>query len=380
VVVIVSEARASTASGVIALGATECLVRPLGSEQIRRALDRAQAASEDAEPSLRSGESVAASLLGTSKPIDNVRDILRRVSPGSSTVLIRGESGTGKELVARAVHELSPRRAAPFVKVHCASLPDTLLESELFGYERGAFTGALSRKPGRVELADGGTLFLDEIGDIAPQMQVKLLRLLQDREYERLGGTSVMAADVRFIAATHRDLDAMVKSGEFREDLFYRLNVVTIWVPPLRARRDDIPLLAERFCSVACRLNDKHVSFSEEALSALRAMRWPGNVRQLQNLVEKLVVLSDDTEIGADQVQAELLQDRPPFSTQTSGIAADEPPESVIATLGEELRQTERRALERALQRAKGNRSLAARVLGVSRATLYKKLADHGLE
>src|ERR1700687_1658062 len=216
---------------------------------------------------------------------------IRRASGGNATVLIRGESGTGKELAARMIHRQSARATGPLIKVQCAALPESLLESELFGYEKGAFTGAACRKPGRVELAQGGTLFLDEIGDLTPMVQVKLLRLLQDREFEPLGGTRSRQADVRFIAATHRDLEAMMAKGEFREDLFYRLNVIPIWLPPLRARPEDAGLLARHFCAVFSAHHQKpETSLDPTALGALRAQKWPGNVRQLQNFIERLVI------------------------------------------------------------------------------------------
>ncbi len=325
-------------------------------------------------------------IIGESAAMQQVHDLVTRAAPGNATALIRGESGTGKELVARAMHEQSPRRGKPFVKVHCAALPDTLLESELFGYEKGAFTGAASRKPGRVELAEGGTLFLDEIGDITLAIQVKLLRLLQDKQYERLGGTETLDANVRFVAATHRDLDSMTKSGDFREDLFYRLNVVTIWLPPLRARRDDIEILAAHFCRAFAEADGRpDLHLTSDALAALRGQRWPGNVRQLQNFVEKLVVLAEGDSITAAHVKAEL-SERAPFATQATGAVAastaatttSRGPNDVLP-LSEELRKAERRALRRALDVAKGNRSLAARILGVSRGTLYNKLDEHGL-
>lgn len=325
---------------------------------------------------------------GQSKAMKHLVDQLQRAASGQATVLLRGESGTGKELVARALHAQSPRASGPFVKVHCAALPDTLLESELFGYERGAFTGAVSRKPGRVELAEGGTLFLDEIGDITPAFQVKLLRLLQEREYEALGGRHTLRANVRFVAATHRVLDEMVKTGEFREDLFYRLNVVTLWLPPLRARRDDIAPLAIRFCREFALANGKaDVRLSEEALRRLTRERWPGNVRQLQNFLEKLVVLTDQSLITAEDIELELSARGTSFATEQSqhtgarGLGVESAPSEHGAprTLSEEVRLAERKALVRALRSTQGNRTLAARVLGVSRATLYKKLDEHGL-
>jgi two-component system response regulator AtoC len=318
----------------------------------------------------------------------SVKELMAKVAPGNATVLIRGESGTGKELVARAIHEASPRRTGPFVKLHCAALPDTLLESELFGYERGAFTGATARKPGRVEVAEGGTLFLDEIGDITAAMQVKLLRLLQEREYERLGSTETRRADVRFLAATHRDLESMVSRGEFREDLFYRLNVVPLWLPPLRARRDDIPLLARHFCRVFGEASGKKaVALSDEAIATLRSQRWTGNVRQLQNLIERLVVLSNGALIGADDIRHELSA-KPAFATEVSLATQHHPksaapeapaPPAPVLPLSEEIRAAEKSALERALAQSQGNRSVAARLLGISRATLYAKMQEYGV-
>jgi two-component system response regulator AtoC len=317
--------------------------------------------------------------------------VLQRAAPGNATVLIRGESGTGKDLVARALHDLSARASQPFVKIDCASLPEALLESELFGYEKGAFTGAVARKPGRVELAERGTLFLDEIGELTAPLQAKLLRLLQDRELERLGGTKTIKVDVRVVAATHRDLETMVERGQFRQDLFYRLNVVPLWLPPLRARRDDIELLARHFCKVFGAANGKpDIALQPEALRALRGQRWPGNVRQLQNFMERLVVLADGPNLGEDSIRAELSR-QVRFVTQpgTSGGArlarsiatqVDVPgAASVVGPLDAELRVAEKKAIERALRHAGGNRSLAARLLGVSRSTLYAKLEEHGL-
>ena len=258
-------------------------------------------------------------LFGESEPMQKVFRLIERAAPGTATVLIRGESGTGKELVARAIVEKSPRRDKPFVQVQCSALPETLLESELFGYERGAFTGATARKLGRVEVADGGTLFLDEIGDITLATQVKLLRLLQERQFERLGGTEAITADVRFIAATHRDLEEMVRKGEFREDLFYRLNVVPLWLPPLRARQGDVELLAQSFCKRFAELHGRPgAALSRGALDVLCAERWPGNVRQLQNFVERLIVLSDNDTLSAEEVRAELRPDQP-FPTNAGG-------------------------------------------------------------
>jgi two-component system response regulator AtoC len=268
------------------------------------------------------------------------------------------------------------------VKLHCAALPDTLLESELFGYEKGAFTGAATRKPGRVELAHGGTLFLDEIGDISPAVQVKLLRVLQEREFERLGGTQTVKVDVRFVAATHRPLEELVKRGEFREDLFYRLNVVPVWLPPLRERPEDVEPLARHFLEVHAKANGRPpFTLTADGLTALQGQPWPGNVRQLQNFMERLVVLSDGPVLTGEDVAREL--SRQPGLSPTPSVAAPGSGAQTstvdTGTLESRRKDTERQALVDALKRAGDNRTLAARLLGISRRTLYNKLEEHGL-
>jgi transcriptional regulator with PAS, ATPase and Fis domain len=302
-----------------------------------------------------------------------MRDVLamiRKVAAGTSTVLVRGETGTGKELVARLLHDASPRKDEPYVRVHCAALPETLLEAELFGYEKGAFTGATQRKPGRVELAHKGTLFLDEIGDISPAVQVKLLRVLQEREFERVGGTQTIRVDVRFVAATHRDLEAMVARGELREDLFYRLNVVPITIPPLRAREGDAARLAAHFAAdFAKTCGRPDVRFDEDAIAQLASLPWPGNVRQLQNFVERLVVLADGSRVTRRDIDREL-----------RGDPKSSPPPAGDLSLDAKRREGERAALVRALAQTDNNRTRAARLLEVSRRTLYNKLREHGLE
>jgi DNA-binding NtrC family response regulator len=347
------------------LGAKEFVTKPFDRDEVLAIIERTLRASpaRSAPPALP----VASRLVGESPAMTDLRAMLGRAAQSVATVLLRGESGTGKEVAAREVHELSARRAGPFVAVHCAALPETLLESELFGYEKGAFTGAANRKPGRVELAEGGTLFLDEIGDISPPVQVKLLRLLQEREYSPVGGTSVRKADVRFIAATHRDLEAMIGQGEFRQDVFYRLNVFPVWMPPLRERREDIPALAQRFCAEAAARNGvRRIELSGDAQAALASRMWAGNVRELQSCVERLVVFADAEEITADDVERDEERSRP------SQVRA--PPTS----LGTHVDEAERTAIEEALARCRGNRTLAARLLGVSRRTLYNKLAAFG--
>jgi two-component system response regulator AtoC len=381
-VVIASRGGAKAAIDALRAGAADFVEIPVAPDELRFVVGKILASRRDEVP-LSGAPTSRTGLLGTSKAMLHVQDLVRRVAPGTATVLIRGESGTGKELLARAIHAGSARSAAPFVKVHCAGLPETLFESELFGYEKGAFTGAAARKPGRVEVAEGGTLFFDEIGDISPAMQVKLLRLLQDREFERLGGNATLTADVRFVAATHRDLEHMTEKGQFREDLFYRLNVGPVWLPPLRARRDDLPMLARHFCDTFAAAHAKpDVTLSEDAIGLLAAERWPGNVRQLQNFVERLVVLTESKLIGANAVRDELA---PPvtFATQTppgntGGVSATTDGKPIVP-LDVALRDAERRAIQRALKKAKGNRTVAARLLGVGRATLYKKIVELGL-
>lgn len=302
-----------------------------------------------------------------------VMTLLDRVAPSDSTVMIRGESGTGKEVVARRLHELSSRAGGPLVKVHCAALPEQILESELFGYERGAFTGAHARKPGRVELAERGTLFLDEIGEISTSVQVKLLRLLQDRQYERLGGTRTLSADVRFVTATHRNLEQMVRQGSFREDLYYRLNVVRLDLPPLRERRDDVEGLTRHFCRQANAQSGRSVDLTAEALARIVQAPWRGNVRELQNFVERLVVLAEGTRVSEHEVRLEQARALGSMGGADPGV------ESSVISLDAALRRAERHALEKALRKSGGNRALAARILGVSRRALFYKLREHDI-
>ena len=351
-------------------GAADFLLKPFDRDEILFVMRKVLAAGEraaSAAPRLPPG-----GLVGESSAMKEVRALVERCARGQATIMIRGESGTGKEVVARAVHEASPRRDGPLVKIHCAALPETLLESELFGYERGAFTGAATTKPGRVELADGGTLFLDEIGDIPLPMQVKLLRLIQEKELERLGGRQTLRVDVRFVVATHRPLEQMMARGEFREDLFYRINVVPIWLPPLRERSGDVALLAQRFCATHGLRNGRpDAAVDDDAIALLEAQPWPGNVRQLENFVERLVVLSDDPHIGVADVEKELAR---------QGVPAARPAQSSERlNLDERRRQTELSALQDALKESRNNRTVAARLLGVSRRTLYTKLEEHGL-
>lgn len=308
-----------------------------------------------------------------------VEDMIRRAANGSFTVLIRGENGTGKDVAAQAIHKAGPRRDGPFVRVQCAAFPDTLIEGELFGWEKGAHNMATARRPGRVDLAEGGTLFLDEIGDVKPAVQVKLLRLLQEREFERLGSNQTLKSTARFIAATHQPLEELIKKELFREDLFWRLNVLPIWIPPLRERTEDIETLAVRFCREAGAANGRgELELSAQAVALLERQPWPGNVRQLQNFMERLVVMSDGARLTAADVQRELERQAPIGSLADdprSGREGDVP----SGTLQASRREAEREAIVTALERSANNKSLAARLLNISRRTLYYKLEDHGL-
>ncbi len=346
-------------------GASDYLAKPLRDpEELRHVIDRVlREADAEARVALLSEE------LGRQFPppemiflgerMGQVHRLVRDVAPTTATVLIAGASGTGKELVARVIHGLSPRRSGPFVAVHCAALAETLLESELFGHERGAFPGAMAARKGRFELADGGTVFLDEISDISPAVQVKLLRVLQEREFERVGGAKTISVDVRVVAATNRDLKAEVSAGRFREDLYYRLNVFPVVLPSLVERREAILPLAEYFVGKFAAAFGKRISgFTTAARSALDAYTWPGNVRELQNVMERSVILAHG-EIDLKHLNLEPVR------------------EVVPSSMGA-LRETERETIRRVLAEAGGNRKQAARILGISLRTLQYRIKDYG--
>jgi two-component system response regulator AtoC len=388
-VVMAGPATVGVAIDAVKAGAYGYVMKPLVAEDVLLVLQSAYmtALSAAARPPVTPvGDGAAgAEPLGDSPAIRAVSDLVVRAAQSQATVLLGGETGTGKGLIARRIHDLSPRRAGAFVKVQGGALPDALFESELFGYEKGAFTGAAVRKPGRVEMAEKGTLFLDEIGDVSLAVQVKLLRLLQDREYERLGDTKTRPADVRFVAATHRDLPALVAKGDFREDLYYRLNVVQIILPSLRERPEDIPGLARHFAATAARTNGVPLTeLTDDAITVLGQQRWPGNVRQLQNLIERLVVLSDSPVVTADDVRRAIGEN--PFDTGApqapSTLAVGEQGAQAVSAIDLKgaVSKAERRQIDKALLKAKGNRDLAARLLGVSRRTLYYKLRVYGME
>ncbi|MGD0016457.1 MAG: sigma-54 dependent transcriptional regulator [Verrucomicrobiia bacterium] len=309
-------------------------------------------------------------LIGESPSMLRVFETVQQVAPSRATVLITGETGTGKELIAQAIHNLSPRKNGPFVAVHAAALPSTLLESELFGHEKGAFTGAVERRTGRFELADGGTLFFDEVSELEPALQVKLLRVLEERAFERVGGQKTIETDVRLIAATNRDLKKLISDGKFRDDLFYRLSVVTVSLPPLRERRDDIPLLVKAFLDEFNNENSKSVrEISPEAMNVLLAYDWPGNVRELRNAVEQMVVLA--------RAERLTLRDVP---VAVRGAADLTKISAVRPGMTMTVEEAEKQLIIQALKETDGNRTHAAQKIGISRRTLHRKLKEYGLE
>jgi two-component system response regulator HydG len=302
-------------------------------------------------------------LIGGSPAFRRMMTLVEQVAGSSATVMIQGESGTGKEGVAREIHERSARHGKPFIAVNCAALPETLLESELFGYEKGAFTGAAGRKEGRFELADGGTLFLDEVGDLSLVTQPKILRVLQEGEFERLGGTRSLRVDVRIVTATNQELVQMVREKRFREDLYYRLNVITISVPPLRERREDIPMLAQHFLRIYAAKNNRRLDgFTKEALQRLEGYAWPGNVRELENVIERGVVLAKSTLVDVADLPEEIAG------------ATPLPEGGLTIRIGTPLAEVEKRLLEETLRVTKGNKTLTAKLLGIDVRTVARKL------
>ncbi len=311
------------------------------------------------------GEMKIEGVVGRSRQILEILDVIHRVAPTGATVLLRGESGVGKEVFARAIHFLSPRAEGPFVTVNCAAIPESLLEAELFGYERGAFTGATQRKKGKFELAEGGTLFLDEIGDMTPSLQTKLLRVLQEKEIERLGGSRPVKVDVRVIAATNRNLEEMMREGRFREDLYYRLNVVPIFIPPLRERREDIPVLVYHFLDLFREQYAKEVRIAPEVMDAFMEYPWPGNVRELRNVVERMVILDTDGILTSEDLPAEL--------RRGSLRGTETPPEGT-------LKDMERRMIEKALRETGYVIKEAARRLGMTPRQVSYRIRKYGIK
>jgi two-component system, NtrC family, response regulator AtoC len=352
-------------------GAYDFLAKPVHLDRLELLLKRALAEGRLGEENRRLKAQLDTkygfeSILGESPAMQEVFDTIRQVAPTRTTVMIQGESGTGKELVARALHQCSPRAQGPFVAVHCAALAPTLLESELFGHEKGAFTGAVERRRGRFEMADGGTLFLDEIGEIDPSLQIKILRVLEERRFERVGGSEPVSVDVRLVCATNRDLQQMVREGTFREDLFYRLFVVHMTLPPLRDREGDIVLLAQHYLKALAAEHGKTTTgITPDAMEALAAHAWPGNVRELRNVIERMVVLGSGDRLTVRDLPPALRA--PPARAEGAGRS------------GQMLREAERRLIEEALRCHKGSRTRAAAELGISRRTLHRKLNEFGL-
>jgi DNA-binding NtrC family response regulator len=374
-------------------GAYDYLTKPVDLDRLDVLLDRALASRklERENRNLRyqlNQEVGLQRIIGRSPEMQRVFDLIRAVAPSRASVLIEGESGTGKELVAHAVHQLSMRSEGPYVAVHCAALTETLLESELFGHEKGSFTGAHERRKGRFEMADGGTLFLDEISEIAPGIQVKILRVLEERAFERVGGQKTVEVDVRLVTATNRDLEEMVQLGDFREDLYYRLNVVRIKVPPLRERTGDLPLLIQHFLLQFSEENGKkYDGLTPEAMDVLQAYTWPGNVRQLRNCIEHMVVLGTPPYLGVgnipDDIRKEVEEPQAGSSEKMKAnpesdhrVAQDSSSSNGVVSLD----QAEKELIIKALDETGGNRTAAARKLGISRRTLHRKLKAYELE
>src|SRR5213593_3211918 len=353
-------------------GAYDFLTKPFQCAQllrlIRQALERRDLIQQNRALQQRLDDLLQqGAVIGSSPAFRRMMTLLEQVAGSSATVLVQGESGTGKELVARTIHARSARSRGPFVAVNCAALPETLLESELFGYEKGAFTGAAGRKEGRFELAHGGTLFLDEVGDLSLVTQPKILRVLQEGEFERLGGTRTLQVDVRIVAATNQDVAEMVKEKRFREDLYYRLNVITVRVPPLRERPEDIRVLAQHYLRVYGAKNSRKLEgFTGEAIDRLEAYAWPGNVRELENLIERSVLLARKDRIDAEDLPEEVMGVKRP------------PRDAILELIGTPLADIERRLLDETLRITGGNKTQAAKLLGIDVRTVARKLERRG--
>ncbi len=359
------------------LGAADFLTKPFSREELllrvnriaeklqqQKQIERLRAQNEYLSSELADSYQ---SMVGRSPAMQQIFSLIDAVATEDSTVLIEGESGTGKELIARAIHQKSNRRDQPFVRVNCGALNDNLLESELFGHEKGAFSGAVRQHRGRFELADGGTLFLDEIGDVSPAMQVKLLRVMQEKEFERVGGERTIRVDVRIIAATNRNLKQLIAKGDFREDLYYRLSVIPIKVPPLRQRKEDIPLLVEHFLQRLNRKRGKQKRIEPRGMELLQNYAWPGNIRELENVIERLHIIAENSVISADLI-AEHLGGVGGVLNDFQGLSLDEA-----------LFQFEKRLILQALKKANGVKNRAAKILGIRTSALYYKLEKFGL-
>ena len=373
IIMLTAHGNVQTAVEAMKAGASEYLTKPFDLEELKLSIERALRMTELAAEVERLREELdrdwdVQGIVAAEPNMLALLETVKKVAPTNASAMIYGESGTGKELVARALHRLSPRATRPFVSVSAGALPETLLESELFGFEKGAFTGAMTAKPGRFEMANGGTIFLDEIGDITPAVQVKLLRVLQERTFERLGGTRSIEVDVRVVSATNRDLQQLIADGEFREDLYYRLNVVPMTIPPLRKRPEDIPLLVAHFLE---KFSAGSRALSPEALDALVTYQWPGNVRELENTIERVVILSHGDLIGVDDLPAEV----------RAGVGACAPAARAFALpeTGLDLEEVELDLIRQALDRSGGSAPKAAKLLGLTTKTLEARMGKFGL-
>jgi two-component system response regulator AtoC len=382
IIVMTAHGTRDTALEAVRRGAYDYFTKPFKLDEmeiiIRRALEKRGLIAEVE----RLRQQIASSgrrgrIVGSSRSMQEVLHLVDRVGPTDSTVLVLGESGTGKELIAEAIHENSNRRSRPFIKLNCAAIPETLLESELFGHEKGAFTGAVGRKLGKFEQADGGTLLLDEIGDMTLATQAKILRALQEREFQRVGGTQTIKVDVRILASTNKDLEKAVREGTYRDDLYYRLNVVTIHVPPLRDRREEIPELADHFLAEAnSRLNRRITRLAPDTLAALMDYGWPGNVRELRNMVERAVVVNDGDVLALASFPAPIRPSQPAAGAEGSGRWDA----MQNLSLDEKVTQLERAFVMDALARAGGVQAAAARLLGVTERSVWHLVKKHRIE
>jgi two-component system, NtrC family, response regulator AtoC len=383
VIVITAHGKIDSAVEAMKAGAFDFVTKPFEHSELKAIIAKAARQSDlnlrnvvpDAAAERRFTE-----IIGRGQKMIELQQIIGKVADAPSTVLIQGESGTGKELVATALHEKSVRRDEPFIKINCAAIPRELVEAELFGYEKGAFTGAVQSKPGRFELADGGTLFLDEIGDIPVEMQVKLLRAIQESEFERVGGVKTTKVVVRLIAATSRDLSKEIVAGRFREDLYYRLNVVPIELPPLRERREDIPLLVEHFRQkYNARLKKNCEKIEDDALQALSSYSWPGNIRELENVLERTILFADGPHIRAADLPASLRAQPPHPAAETLPAAQSLAPGPLKEIVKEQVHAIERDLIVRGLEVTGGNVTRTARLLKISRKSLQIKMKEFGL-
>lgn len=371
VILITAFATLETAVEALKMGARDYITKPFNLEEVFQAIDRIVGSGENLEEDLtESSGQIENYLTAKSEVMQHMLRLLNQVAKSNATVILYGETGTGKEIASKTIHDMSDRRDKAFVKVNCAAIPENLLESELFGYEKGAFTGAATKKPGRFELADGGTIFLDEIGDMPLGLQAKLLRVLQEKEFERLGGTKTLKVDVRIIAATNKNLANLVKQEKFREDLYYRLSVVPIQIPPLRKRKEDIPTLVGHFLlrsAVISKQPEKRIS--REALQKLIAYEWPGNIRELENTIERCVVVTAGNLITLDDLPENI-----------GSREAENPSVTEAGTLDEAVDSAEKNAIIKVLEECGGNRTLASQRLGISRRSLHRKLLKYNIE